>query len=257
MEKPSFENSAVYYPDDFHQAMSNDWLYLISGGALSGAYGRQKQAMMNQANDLALETALMDYENWYNSPAEQLSRRNAAGLGTGDVESFGSAAPSVPHVNPQSGDAGQVVSVGTNILSVALQGYQFITSAIARMTEVNDMVYDSASKGADLLLAQSIPYTGKGSTLDGEEPSLLPAISSADSFVSDFMASLPSRKHKKYMKNRIESLRNTRIIVSFSPIRNLRSYTQVKRQLKSKQIHEIKVRRSRYLQLGMNVLICL
>lgn len=209
MKTPTYQSSALYSPESIDNEMQSDWLYSLTGGAFAGTKGKQIQAQMNQANDMALETAIMDYENWYNSPAEQNSRRLSAGLGSGDIENIQSSSPDVQSANPEASDAGAVLSGGIQIFSTILQGYQFITSAVARMTEINESIYDTAVEGADLLLGQSIPYMGPGSELSSDDKKLDSSLKSASKFVDSFMSSLPTNKHRRYMKHRIESLRNS------------------------------------------------
>lgn len=213
MDKLTYNNSATYSPEHVHNAMQDDWLYAISGGAFSGAKGRQIQSQMNQANEFDLQARMNDYANWYNSPENRIGLRMDAGIGVGSgIESFGAASGSAPTANPQAGDLGSIIGTTAQTVSTLVQGFQFFTSAIGRINEIKESAFETANNASDTILAQLMPYTpSDGNSLDDitNKRQLRDALKTADGFVGDFMRSLPTNKHRRYMKKRLESLYNT------------------------------------------------
>lgn len=213
MDKLTYNNSATYSPEQVHNAMQDDWLYLISGGAFSGAKGRQIQSQMNQANEFDLQARMNDYANWYNSPENQIGLRMDAGIGVGSgIETFGAAGGSAPTANPQAGDLGSIIGTTAQTVSTLVQGFQFFTSAIGRINEIKESAFETANNASDTILAQLMPYTpSDGNNLDDitNKRQLRDALKTADGFVGDFMRSLPTNRHRRFMKKRLESLYNT------------------------------------------------
>ena len=199
MEIPTYESSAKYSAADIEQAMRDAaWFYDLTGIKTSRA--SDVQSMMLAENESAYNAALLEYENWYNSPSEQLSRDAAAGVGASQPEKFGSATTNAPTVTP---------SPPTNPLSGALnailQGYQFVVSATSQIINLKNSAFDSASSVADMALSQIVPIS-----LEKTSPDEIPAsYVGADRIVSDFMQSLPTRYHKRVMQKRIDALLNS------------------------------------------------
>lgn len=199
MEIPTYESAAKYSAADIEQAMRNAaWVYDYTGYKTSRA--ADIQSMMLAENDAAYKAAMMEYENWYNSPTEQLRRDSDAGVGTSQPEKFGSATADSPTVTPS-----QPTTPITTALSAILQGYQFVVSATSQMLNLKNSAFDSASRVGDLALSQIVPLSFEKTSSDEIPASYV----GADKIVGDFMRSLPSSYHRKVMRKHIDALINS------------------------------------------------
>lgn len=208
-ENINYQNTVTNSFADIHDAMQRDWLYVLSGGALTGARGKQIQAQLNQENEFDLEAAMMNYENWYNSPSHQIDLMNEAGIGIGQVTPNQSASADIPSVNPGSSDLPGVLGTTMNIVTTLSQAYQFITSAAAKANETRQAAFNLTEDSADTILGQILPYSSDDEGKTSNKTMLKAALKTASGKVGEFMQSMPSGKHRRYLKRRIESLYNT------------------------------------------------
>lgn len=199
MEIPTYESAAKYSAADIENAMRDSaWIYDLFGYKTSRA--ADIQSMMLAENDAAYKAAMLEYENWYNSPSEQLSRDSAAGVGASQPEKFGSATADSPTVTPS-----QPTSPITGAITTILQGYQFVVSATSQMLNLKNSAFESASRVGDLALSQIVPIS-----FEKTSPDEIPAsYVGADKIVGDFMRSLPSSYHRRVMRKHIDALLNS------------------------------------------------
>lgn len=199
MEVPTYESAAKYSAADIEKAMRNSsWVYDYFGYKTSRA--ADVQSMMLAENDSAYKAAMLDYENWYNSPTEQLRRDSEAGVGASQPEDFGSATADSPTIAPA-----QPTTPVTNAISAIIQGYQFVVSATSQMLNLKNSAFDSASKVGDLALSQIVSIS-----FEKTSPNEIPAsYIGADKIIGDFMKSLPSSYHRKVMRKHIDALVNS------------------------------------------------
>lgn len=223
MEIPTYESSAKYSQSDIEHAMRNaSWIYDVFGYKTSRA--ADAQSMMLAENDAAYKAAMLDYENWYNSPTEQLRRDSAAGVGASQPEKFGSATTDSPTVTPS-----QPTTPITSAISAILQGYQFVVSATSQMLNLKNSAFDSASRVGDLALSQIVPLSFEKTSLDEIPASYV----GADKIISDFMQSLPTFYHKKVMRKHIDALLNSKS--------HERLYYENKKQASSEKFDSVKI----------------